>query len=128
VRLLLDTLALLWFIWGNARLSSAARLVMADPANVLLVSMGSFWEIAIKVSVGKLKLAVPFEEFANDAIADNDLTILPIDVRHTAAVVSLPFHHRDPFDRLLVAQAIEERIPIVSSDTVFDSYAVTRLW
>jgi PIN domain nuclease of toxin-antitoxin system len=103
VRLLLDTHALLWFIWGNAKLSAAALAVMADPANVLLVSVASYWEIAIKVSVGKLKLSVPFEEFANDAITDNNLTVLPIDVRHAAALVSLPFHHRDPFDRLLVA-------------------------
>jgi PIN domain nuclease of toxin-antitoxin system len=86
------------------------------------------WEIAIKVNIGKYALKVPFDEFIQEAIHDNGLEILPIEPRHTTALVALPRHHNDPFDRLLIAQAIVENVSILSVDAIFDNYAVSRLW
>jgi PIN domain nuclease of toxin-antitoxin system len=128
VRLLLDTHALLWFLLDDAKLSGNARSLITDPANDPLVSPASCWEIAIKISLGKYALEQDFAEFMEGQIAANDLTILPITVKHTAAVATLPFHHRDPFDRLLIAQAIVEGVPVLSNDPVFDLYPVERMW
>jgi PIN domain nuclease of toxin-antitoxin system len=128
MRLLLDTHALLWFVWNHSNLSATARTLMTDPNNVLLLSAASIWEIAIKLSVGKLTLADPYDEFMNQAISTTGVTLLPIEVRHTGVVTSLPFHHRDPFDRLLVAQSQVEAAPLVSAEAVFDGYGVSRLW
>jgi PIN domain nuclease of toxin-antitoxin system len=128
MRLLLDTHALLWFMEKHPKLSAVAQALMTDPANLLLLSPASFWELAIKVSVGKLTLADPYQLFIDQAIADLSLDVLPITTRHTAALIGMPFHHRDPFDRLLVAQALAEGIPIVSGDPALDPYGVTRLW
>jgi len=128
VKLLLDTHALLWFILNDTQLSDNARSLMLDPANELLVSPASYWEIAIKISLGKYILGEEFGEFMEQQIAENDLTVLPITVKHAAAVAKLPFHHRDPFDRLLIAQAMTEQIPVLSGDQVFDKYPVARMW
>ena len=128
MRLLLDTHAFLWFVLNDPSLSATARALVSDPQNDVLISPATCWEIAIKVSIGKYQLAGPFADFMDDQIALNDLTMLPITVRHTAVVASLPFHHKDPFDRLLIAQAIVENVPLLSVDAVFDSYPVTRLW
>ena len=128
MRLLLDTHALLWFVWAHAKLSPKADALMRSPDSELLLSTATYWEIAIKLSLNKLRLADPFEEFMDRAIADNDLTVLPITIKHAAAVAVLPFHHRDPFDRLLVAQAMVEQVPILSNDAIFDAYSITRLW
>jgi PIN domain nuclease of toxin-antitoxin system len=127
VRLLLDTHAFLWFVLNDPSLSAAARALVSDPQNDVLISPATCWEIAIKVSLGKYQLPGPFADFMNDQIALNDLTMLPITVGHAAAVASLPFDHKDPFDRLLIAQAIVENIPLLSVDAVFDSCPVTRL-
>lgn len=126
--LLLDTQALLWFLLDDARLSNNARSLMTDPANDLFVSPASLWEIAIKISLRKYTLPEGFAEFMERQIAENHLTILPISVKHVAVVATLPFHHRDPFDRLLVAQAMSENVPVLSADRVFDLYPVTRTW
>jgi PIN domain nuclease of toxin-antitoxin system len=128
MRLLLDTHAFLWFVLSDSRLSLAAQRLLADPGNVLLLSPASYWEMAIKVSLGKYAVPQDFETFMEEQIADNDLTVLPISVKHAAIVAGLPFHHRDPFDRLLVAQAIAEQVPIISNDPALDAYPVTRLW
>jgi PIN domain nuclease of toxin-antitoxin system len=128
VKFLLDSHSLLWFVWDHHKLSPKARDLMANPRNELLFSMASLWEIAIKVSIGKLRLAEPYDAFMNQVITTNHLIILPITVQHATRVVSLPFQHRDPFDRLLVAQAMVEKVPIISCDSVFDAYPVTRLW
>jgi len=128
MRLLLDTQALLWFDEGSSRLSHRAKALLEDPMNDLLLSAASYWEIAIKVSTKKLVLATPFHEFITRVIADNSLTILPIEVVHCAELISLPFHHRDPFDRVMIAQSIIERVPVVTSDDQFEKYPVTRLW
>ena len=128
MKLLLDTHALLWFILNDRRLSPDARSLMMDSSNDLLISPASVWEIAIKISLGKYSLEEPFEEFMELQIAKNDLTLLPITVTHAAVVARLPFHHRDPFDRLVIAQAITEQVPVISRDVAFDAYSVTRTW
>jgi PIN domain nuclease of toxin-antitoxin system len=94
----------------------------------LLLSVASLWEIAIKVSIGKLILTQPYDVFMRRQLTDNDIKILPINLAHLGAVSTLPFHHRDPFDRLLIAQAMIEQLPIVSVDAAFDVYTVNRLW
>jgi PIN domain nuclease of toxin-antitoxin system len=128
MRVMLDTHAFLWFVGGDSNLSATARAAITDPNNVVLLSPASHWEIAIKVSTGKLTLAEPFDVFMLREIQQNGFEIFPIEVAHTAVVATLPFHYRDPFDRLLVAQALSEGVPLVSADPVFDSYGVTRMW
>jgi PIN domain nuclease of toxin-antitoxin system len=99
-----------------------------DAGNDKLVSPATYWEIAIKVSIGKLALSQSFEDFIDRGIRQNGFDILHIDPRHTGVVATLPFHHKDPFDRLLIAQALAEGIPVVGADAIFDQYGVTRLW
>jgi len=126
--LLLDTHALLWFLLDDPRLSATARDAIADHPEPVLVSPASLWEIAIKISLGKYELPMPYTDFWDQQLTVNDLQLLPIILAHTARVASLPFHHRDPFDRMLIAQALEEGIRVVSSDVAFDAYRVTRIW
>lgn len=128
MKLLLDTHALLWFVWNYPNLSVTALSSITDPNNTLFFSTASIWEIAIKVGIGKLTLADPYDVFMNQAISTTSLTILPIEVRHAAALTTLPHHHGDPFDRMLVAQALVESMPLVSADAVFDAYGANRLW
>jgi PIN domain nuclease of toxin-antitoxin system len=128
VRLLLDTHALLWFYLGDSQLSRPAQDSIIDPNNIKLISPASYWEIAIKLSIQKYTLRVSYDEFIQEAVFDNGFEILPIEPRHTAALISLTFHHKDPFDRMLIAQATVEGIPIVSVDSKFDPYPITRLW
>ena len=92
------------------------------------MSAASLWELAIKVSIGKLALAQPYDIFIPQQLTDNAIEILPISLAHLSVVSTLPFHHRDPFDRLLIAQAMAEQLPIVSADTAFEAYSVKRLW
>jgi PIN domain nuclease of toxin-antitoxin system len=127
MRLLLDTHTFLWFIDDNPRLSPRAKALLESDADLLL-SVGSLWEIAIKVGVGKLTLAQPLGVFVPRQLADNEIGMLPISLAHLGVVSTLPFHHRDPFDRLLIAQAMIEQVSIVSADTAFDAYSVARLW
>lgn len=128
MRFLLDTHAFLWAVLDHPNLSDKARGLMLNADNELLVSPASYWEIAIKISVGKYTLNDDFETFMERQTVYGDFTLLPISVKHAAVVATLPFHHRDPFDRLLVAQAISEGIPIMSTDRELDSYAVARIW
>lgn len=125
---LLDTHSFLWFIDNHPRLSPAARLAIEDPSNTIYLSTVSMWEMAIKVSLGKLTLAAPIDIFVPQQIAANSFSILPIMVQHTFRIAALPFHHRDPFDRLLIAQSELEGFPIIGSDSVFDNYGITRVW
>jgi PIN domain nuclease of toxin-antitoxin system len=128
MRLLLDTHSFLWFIGGTSELSDLAKSLIQDSDNDVLLSIASLWEIAIKVSLEKLSLGKSFGELIPQQIAENSIRLLNISIAHTVAVTTLPFHHRDPFDRLLIAQAMVEKIPIVSRDRVFDAYEIERLW
>ena len=128
MRLLLDTHAFLWFLLDDPKLSMAAKDLIDDPGNDIGISPATYREIAIKVSLRKYELPEPFELFIEREISINDFHILRIEPKHTAALTRTPFHHRDPFDRLPIAQAMVEHIPLVSADPAFDAYATTRLW
>jgi PIN domain nuclease of toxin-antitoxin system len=128
MKLLLDTQALLWFVEGNAALSAAARAAIEDAANAKFVSHATAWEIAIKISLGKLKLAVPFEEFFPGVLLANGFEELALTFRHCQELLALPFHHRDPFDRMIVAQAKVEGMTIITIDPQFGAYGVPSLW
>jgi PIN domain nuclease of toxin-antitoxin system len=127
MKLLLDTHTFLWFINDSPQLSADAKNLLESEVDLLL-SVASLWEIAIKTSLGKLTLPDTYDKFIPQQLTLNEIEILPISVAHLALVATLPFHHRDPFDRLLIAQAIVEQISIVSIDIVFDSYTVNRIW
>jgi PIN domain nuclease of toxin-antitoxin system len=123
-RVLVDTHALLWWLSDDAALSPAARETLADPANDPLVSAASVWEIAIKRSLGKLTAP----DDLPDLIFDEGFSWLPITALHAWQVRELPNHHRDPFDRLLVAQALSEQLPVITADTRFTDYGVEVRW
>ncbi len=126
--LLLDTQAMLWFLWDDARLSGRAKSLITDANNRKLVSIASCWEIAIKVGLGKLDLGESSRSFLPREIARNNFELLPVNLDHATMVEGLVTHHRDPFDRLLIAQAMVERLTLVSADSVFDRYAISRVW
>ena len=126
--LLLDTHAFLWFILDDPRLSAVARALMADPTNELLLSPATYWEIAIKVSLGKYTIPGDFAAFMDEQIRENRLTILPIAVSDVAVVASMPFHHRDPFDRMLIAQTKVENLTLVTYDAQVRRYELAWIW
>jgi len=128
MKLLLDTHAFLWFIMGSSNLSGNARTLIEDPANERLLSVASLWEVAIKVSLGKLTLSAPFEHLIPAQLTLNGIELLNTKVDHLSRLTSLPFHHRDPFDRLIAAQALVENIRVVGVDAALDTYGVTRHW
>jgi PIN domain nuclease of toxin-antitoxin system len=128
MRLLLDAHALLWFLEGSDRLSSPARALIEEPENVVQVSVDTLWEIGIKHSLGRLELERPFEELIPEQLATNGFGLLSVELSHISKVATLPFHHRDPFDRLIIAQALVEDISVVGRDAEFDRYGVKRLW
>jgi PIN domain nuclease of toxin-antitoxin system len=129
--LLLDTHAFLWFAHGDAQLSTRAKQAIIDEQGSVALSVGSVWEIAIKVSIGKLHLGGPVERAVAHALQATGVALQPITLRQLEGVAGLPFPdrvNRDPFDRLLVCQAIDLGWAIVSRDEAFDSYGVTRVW
>ncbi|MGA9996190.1 MAG: type II toxin-antitoxin system VapC family toxin [Pyrinomonadaceae bacterium] len=128
MRLLLDTHTFLWFIMGSPHLSAHARALIEDVANKKYFSVASLWETAIKLSIRKLTLSAPFNMLFPQQLSLNGVELLNITIDHATVVATLPLHHRDPFDRLLVAQAMFEQMPIIGIDTAFDAYPVTRLW
>jgi len=128
LRFLLDTHSLLWFLMGHPSLSERARLKIESLDYEIWVSVASLWEIAIKQSLGKLHLTRPFEKIFPAQLAANSIEVLSIRPEHLAVIAQLPFHHRDPFDRLLAAQALTEKIPILSADDALDAYGVERIW
>ena len=125
---LLDTHTFLWCVTEDPRISKKAREIFLDKEIDLLISVASIWEMAIKVSIGKLDIIQPYDLFIKEQVTNNALTILPARVEHVIQVARLEFHHRDPFDRLLISQAIYEGIPILGSDSAFDLYGVQRVW
>ena len=128
MRLLLDTHVFLWWVGASPRLSRRAKTAIANTRNQCFVSVASAWEIAIKVSLGKLRIDAALDRFLPEQLGANGFEPLAIDMKHTARVARLPFHHRDPFDRLLVAQAIEEELAVVTADPVFARYGMKRVW
>jgi PIN domain nuclease of toxin-antitoxin system len=127
VKLLLDTHAFLWFASGDRRLSRGARAAMEHEDAELYVSAASVWEMAIKASLGRLKLPSSAETYVAEKITSG-YRIMPLTWTQAAAVEQLPFHHRDPFDRLLIAQARAERYAIVTRDRIFRKYGVDVVW
>jgi PIN domain nuclease of toxin-antitoxin system len=128
VMLLHDTHAFLWFCQDDPLLSATAKALIEDPGNRKLLSVASCWEIAIKAGLEKLKLGEPSATYIPAALSRTGFELLPISVAHATGVESLLPHHRDPFDRLLIAQTTAEGLPIVSADSQLDAYGVKRLW
>ncbi len=127
MRLLLDTHTLLWFVEGSPRLSRHARAAIEDRTNALSLSAASLWEIGIKTGAGRLLLLRPLRDLIDD-LPQMDITILPIEPRHVLRVAALPNLHGDPFDRMLVAQALEDGFAILSADVTLDAYGPVRTW
>jgi PIN domain nuclease of toxin-antitoxin system len=128
VRGLLDTHAILWLLSGDARLGLQARAFIDDADNVVLASIVSLWEIAIKIGVGKRRLDGGFRSAMLDQLPSHDIGVLPMETRHLVDLLGLPHHHRDPFDRLLAAQCLADELVIVSIDEAFDAYGIHRIW
>jgi PIN domain nuclease of toxin-antitoxin system len=128
LRLLLDTHALIWWVAGNTALSPAARTAIAEADNEILVSAASAWEVATKHRIGRLAEAGPLATDFLGAITDEGFIGLPISVHNGEAAGRLPGPHRDPFDRMLIAQSLAESLTLVSNERLFDRYGVTRLW
>lgn len=127
MRLLLDTHAFLWFVAGDRRLGARARRALERDDAKPMLSVASVWEMAIKASLGRLELPEPLERYLASKLSTN-LQLLPLELGHVLAVERLPFHHQDPFDRVLVAQASAERMPIVTKDPAFKKYRVDIVW
>lgn len=125
---LLDTHSFLWFITADKALSTNAKTLIEDPNNTIFLSLASVWEMAIKSSLGKLTIPQPFAAFIIKQLNDNSFSLLPITLAHASIVSTSPFHHRDPFDRLLIAQALHEKMPIIGNENIFDLYGITRKW
>ena len=136
MRILLDTHSMLWFALGDERLSDVAKDLIENDENEVCISAASYWEIAIKVSIGKYILHRPVAEFYEDVIESNRFEVIPVDLSHIAIVSTMEFpfndqdrkKHKDPFDRLIIAQAMCEDIPLVTRDSKFDLYQVQVLW
>lgn len=128
MRILLDSHTLIWAVDDPAKVTPKVMSLLQITANELLISTATIWEMAIKVAKGNLPLSLPFRPWMEKAISDLNLTVLPITLDHAEKQVTLPFHHRDPFDRLLAAQSLFEGISLASADPIFDSYGVSRIW
>lgn len=128
MKLLLDTHAFIWWDSDPLRLSQNALRLCQDPGNRLLLSAGSAWEMQIKIQIGKLRLALSLEELLGNQQRVNNLEMLPITLGHILGLERLPMHHRDPFDHLLIAQAIAEGAALVSGDSIFADYPVEVVW
>ncbi len=125
---LLDTHAFVWLATDHPKLSARARSTALNENNALHLSVASVWEMAIKKSLGRFELKVPLGEFVRGQLSDLDASLVEIRLQHALIVETLPLHHRDPFDRLLIAQAIQENFSVLSADASFDAYGVKRIW
>jgi PIN domain nuclease of toxin-antitoxin system len=128
VRLLIDTHSFLWFLAGDSKLRASARRRLEDDGNEKFLSIASVWEMAIKLSLRKLRLDDPLEDVVTLGTRENGIVLLDISKEHAVRVATLPWHHRDPFDRLLVAQALQDDLTVLGRDNCFDDYGVRRLW
>jgi PIN domain nuclease of toxin-antitoxin system len=131
MKYLIDTHTFLWFNEGAPEISQTARALIENKENEILISIASLWEISIKSALGKLKISNPFETVIDDVI-QSEIDILPIDFTHLVIQNKLPFHHKDPFDRIIISQALAENIDIISKDAIFDNYLhnskFIRIW
>ncbi len=125
--LLLDTHALLWFYGGDDLLPKDIGQQIRNPDNRCLVSVASLWEITIKISLGKLIIGTPISTLF-EFLERNQLWVLPIGLPHILRLETLPYHHKDPFDRIIIAQALAEQVPIVTKDLIFSDYGINRQW
>jgi PIN domain nuclease of toxin-antitoxin system len=128
VKVLLDTHSFLWIIQDPEHLSKTAKETFLNPANILFFSMASYWEICIKQSLGKLELATNWKQIIDNELLENGIKWLMIEQTHCQEILNLPLHHRDPFDRLLIAQAKVESLSILTIDEAFKSYDVITVW
>ena len=128
MRVLIDTHVFLWWVEGDRVLPAKARAILSNQENECLISLTSAWELAIKAGLGKLKLALPVKRYVIENVAANGFRMLDIRIAHVGRVETLGSHHGDPFDRLLIAQALEENLPIVTADPIFRKYGVKRIW
>ena len=128
MKYLLDSHVLFWIITGDLQLSRKAKNIYLDEKNKIFISIASLWEIAIKISLNKLSISMSLPEFVQEHVIANEIFIMPIELTHIYNLENLPFYHRDPFDRLIIAQSMAEKINILSNDTVFDRYPVKRIW
>jgi PIN domain nuclease of toxin-antitoxin system len=128
VKLLLDTHAFLWFIAGNTKLNQKCRALIEDEDNEKAVSIASILEIAIKTSLGKLSLECPFADIIPQQLHQNDFKLHPLTLAHTIRLAELPYHHRDPFDRMIIAQSLDDGLFVISNDEAFDAYGIKRIW
>ena len=128
MRVLLDTHAFLSFMVDDPRLSSTAKKIFMDSDNNLFLSIASVWEMAIKSGLKKLKLPLPIDQYIATRTKDHNIVLLDLTVEHIAVVENLPYHHKDPFDRLLISQCISENLPILSSDRLFSAYPIPTVW
>lgn len=124
MRLLLDTHIFLWWVRDDPALSAGAREAIANPDNDCLLSMASAWEMAVKTSLGKLDVGLSLERFLPEQLAANQIQLLPLSLAHTLRVAALPWHHRDPFDRLMIAQCQADGLTLVSADAALTAYGV----
>ena len=128
MRALLDTHAFLWWITDDPRLSTRVREVIADGRNILYFSAASGWEIAIKAGLGRLRIPENLERFLTEELAQNAIQVLPVYLSHALRVYTLPLHHRDPFDRLLISQALLRKLPVLTADPQIAIYPVDVIW
>ncbi len=128
MKVLIDTHVFIWYVQNSEKLIDSATRLINDGRNEILFSTASIWEMAIKQSTGKLNLSNPYASFIKEQMRLNDIDLLPITIEHLEIVASLPFHHRDPFDRLLISQVLVENISILSVDIAFDAYPIKRIW
>jgi PIN domain nuclease of toxin-antitoxin system len=124
---IIDTQAFIWHATGDSKLSRRARQII-ESDEVCLISAASIWEMAIKYNLGNLVITEPFADLINGQISSYEYTVYPIELRHIFLISSLERHHKDPFDRLIIAQSIVDNIPVVSIDSIFDDYSVKRIW
>jgi len=128
MKLLLDSHAFIWWSSEPEKPSLQARAHCEDKNNILIISVASVWEMQIKVQLGKLELDAPLRTLVENQQRTNNLQILPVMIEHVSALDTLPFHHKDPFDRMLIAQANAEELFVVSKDEIFKAYPVRLLW
>ena len=127
MNLLLDTHALIWFLEGDSQLSQTAKSQISNPDNVCFISQATLWEMAIKLSIGKLEMKNSYQDLPK-LIWENGIEILTIEFEHFEYIINLPFFHKDPFDRIIISQSIVEKMPLISIDSCFKDYPVDLIW